>query len=442
MEQTATKQPTGSTANPTVAATNGSVNGAAAHPAPHANQQNIVWRCLEVLADLRITVALFALAMLIVFWGTLAQQDFGVWTIVNRYFRSFLVWVPLRVVLFNTIELKDNPFDVPFPGGWLIGSVMVVNLIAAHIMRFKFTWSRGGIILIHAGILIMMISEVITGVYAIEGQLVVQIGMTSNSVIHPGSAEFAVTRHVGVKDDEQITVPRRLLASGAVIDDPRLPFVMKISQYMVNCELRKAAPGDIDHDAKGHARVFVAVEKPEVSGVDPNQKHDIPAMYADLFDRNGKKLGKYLFCASRDEQWIKLKDADGKETDYQVVLRFKETQRDFSIHLDDFKHDVFPGTNTPRDFHSYIRLTDEKEGIVDRKAEIYMNAPMTYKGETFYQSQWTTDPLTGKANGTVLQVVRNPGWAMPYIACLVVGLGMLWHFGITLQRFVDRRIMR
>jgi hypothetical protein len=31
---------------------------------------------------------------------------------------------------------------------------------------------------------------------------------------------------------------------------------------------------------------------------------------------------------------------------------------------------------------------------------------------------------------------------MPYIACFMVGVGMLYHFGITLFKFVDRRIMR
>ena len=85
------------------------------------------------------------------------------------------------VVMFNLIEAKSNPFDVPFPGeAWLIGGAMLVNLLAAHTVRFKLTWSRGGIMIIHAGIIIMMLSEVITGLYANEGQLVVQIGMTSN----------------------------------------------------------------------------------------------------------------------------------------------------------------------------------------------------------------------------------------------------------------------
>src|SRR5215211_4210836 len=56
---------------------------------------------LGYIADLRITVVLFALSMALVFWGTLAQTDNGVWTVVRDYFRSFIVMVPLKVVLFN-----------------------------------------------------------------------------------------------------------------------------------------------------------------------------------------------------------------------------------------------------------------------------------------------------------------------------------------------------
>ena len=40
-----------------------------------------------------------------------------------------------------------------------------------------------------------------------------------------------------------------------------------------------------------------------------------------------------------------------------------------------------------------------------------MNDPMRYRGETFYQH--TFDNATEKA--TVLQVVRNPGWVLPYL---------------------------
>lgn len=446
MDQTATKQPSAAPQpQPGAVETNGSVNGAATPPTPKtapAKQQNIFVRGLHMLADLRITVALFALAMIIVFWGTLAQTDFGVWTVVARYFRSALVWVPLRVVLFN--QISDNGMYLPFPGGWLIGGVMLVNLLAAHAIRFKLSWNRGGILLIHAGLIIMMLSEVITGLYAVEGQVIIQNGMTVNQITHPGTAEFAVIENVNAKTDQVTIVPRHRLQPGATIDDPNLlPFKMQIIEYLPNSDVRGIKnAGEIDKDAKGHARLYVAFKVDEVAGVAQEQRHDAPSMYAYLTDHDGKELGKWLFSALLENQYITLKDKDGTDKTYNINLRFKQTKRDFSIHLTKFEHKKFAGTETPKDFHSYILLSDESAGITDRPAEIYMNAPFTYKGETFYQQSWTTDPMTGKANGTILQVVRNPGWAMPYISCLVVGIGMLYHFGITLYKFVDRRIVR
>jgi hypothetical protein len=159
-------------------------------------------------------------------------------------------------------------------------------------------------------------------------------------------------------------------------------------------------------------------------------------MYAMLTGRDGKSLGKWLFSAHLENQFITI---DGKE--YQLALRFKQSQRPFSFHLTNFEHKVFDGTSTPKDFRSYIQIHDPELGE-DRPVQIYMNAPLYYRGETFYQSSWTTDPITKKANGTVLQVVRNPGWLMPYLACLLVGVGLLAHFGLTLYKFVDRRSTR
>ena len=41
--------------------------------------------------------------------------------------------------------------------------------------------------------------------------------------------------------------------------------------------------------------------------------------------------------------------------------------------------------------------------------------------------------------GTVLQVVRNPGWQLPYWSCLIVSVGMLMHFGVVLGSFLQKR---
>ena len=384
---------------------------------------------LERLADLRITVALFALALVLVFWGTLAQTDNGVWTVVNKYFRTLFVLVPLKVVLFNSVE--ENTIVLPFPGGQLIGGLMLVNLLAAHAIRFKLTWNRSGILLIHAGIIVMMLGEVLTTIYANEGQMIIPIGKSSNSVIDARSSELAIIRTIDPKKDDVVIVPSRLLKSGATVEHEKVPFRIEVVQFMANSRLH-----DVVDNNKGFGHFHVAEEVPEVSGVDPEQKIDYPSAYIKLFTRDGKALGKWLFSSHFPEsQWIEI----GKEK-FQVSLRFKQTTRDFKFHLTDFKHDVFTGTETPKDFHSYVKLIDKQND--ERPVEIFMNAPFYYQGETFYQSSWTTDPRTGKADGTILQVVSNPGWLMPYISCAIVGIGLLIHFGLTLSRFINRRTVR
>jgi hypothetical protein len=412
-------------------------NGEAPAPEPSLKvkkpAKTPILQLLEMLADLRITVFLFVLALFIVFWGTLAQVDQGVTTVVARYFRNWYILVPLRVVLFNSIGKSD--LVIPFPGGWLVGGAMLINLLAAHAIRFKLSWKRSGIILIHAGVIVIMIGEFITGIYQVEAQMVIPIGQNVNQVMHPGTAEFVVIRTLDDKKDEVVSVPKSRLHTGAVIDDASVPFKMEITEYMPNSDF--GINGKIDPDARGHARIHFVKPIPEVSGVDPNAKFDVPSMYAKLTGRDGKDLGKWLFSAHLENQFIKIGDQE-----YQLALRFKQKERPFKFFLKDFKHDVFPGTNTPRDFHSYIQLTDPEYGIVDRPVEIYMNAPFYYRGETFYQSSWTTDPITKKANGTILQVVHNPGWIMPYLACFLVGAGMLVHFGQTLYKFLERRMVR
>ena len=68
---------------------------------------------------------------------------------------------------------------------------------------------------------------------------------------------------------------------------------------------------------------------------------------------------------------------------------------------------------------------------------IKMNDPLRYRGETFYQQDF--DHKTEQT--TVLQVVRNPAWELPYISCTLVALGMLVHFGIKLIGFIRLRLV-
>jgi hypothetical protein len=64
-----------------------------------------------------------------------------------------------------------------------------------------------------------------------------------------------------------------------------------------------------------------------------------------------------------------------------------------------------------------------------------MNNPLRYAGYTFYQASF--EPGNDKV--TILQVVRNPSWIIPYIACSLMTLGLLWQFTIHLLGFIAKR---
>src|SRR5439155_25712135 len=101
----------------------------------------IIRKILSPLASLRLAVVMFVLAIALVFLGTLAQVDEGIWTVLSKYFRTGIAWIPFQaLVRFGQVFLGVSPEaqvsgSFPFPGGWLIGGVLLVNLLAAHALR-------------------------------------------------------------------------------------------------------------------------------------------------------------------------------------------------------------------------------------------------------------------------------------------------------------------
>ena len=97
---------------------------------------------LRFAASLRLTIACLGLAMILILAGTFAQVNLGLFAAQELYFRSLLVWIDL------------GGWRVPIlPGGHLLGGVLVVNLLAAHITRFRKTFAKLGIHIIHAATL-------------------------------------------------------------------------------------------------------------------------------------------------------------------------------------------------------------------------------------------------------------------------------------------------
>jgi hypothetical protein len=63
-----------------------------------------------------------------------------------------------------------------------------------------------------------------------------------------------------------------------------------------------------------------------------------------------------------------------------------------------------------------------------------MNHPLRYAGSTFYQASFAENDTV-----SIFQVVQNPAWLTPYIACLLVALGLCIQFAMHLAEFIDER---
>lgn len=537
---------------------------------------------LGPLASLRLTVGLFTAAVLLVLFGTLAQAFYNVWHVVREtHFYTWFAWIEWRCIgrlmemliggEWDGVDAKGNLINVPvpdkngstvevqhpgfwFPGGQLIGSLMMINLAAAHAVRFKVTargvqlfaglivimlgiaavaavvdsgsaeqitsdmpvgmasllwrfvqgsvgvaalggcywlvsvWGkirtpewclaaavvslvvvgagwllfnpeiplpdsdmrilwhlvqgtlagsillggcylafgkRAGMVVIHGGIGLLMVGEMLTGLTAQEARMRIEEGQTVNYARDLRTAELAFTDRSDPNQERVTVVPQRYLSQpGELIQHPELPVDLKVLAFYANSRL--FAPSQTDNLATAGRGLMVAAKPaPLANGID--SEINVPAAYVEIFDKTtGESTGVYL-AAFIEEQLLEV----GGKT-YSFMLRFKRDYKPYSVKLHDFQTEYYPGTKVPKDFRAIVQLIDPANSV-DRRAEIWMNNPLRYNGDMLYQASFTS-PTT-----TELQVVGNSGWLIPYLSCQIVLVGLLAHFLLSLQNFLRRR---
>ncbi len=374
---------------------------------------------LRILSSLRLTVVCLGLGMLIVFLGTLAQVHLGIHAVQARYFQSLVIyWSP-----------PGAGWKIPIlPGGYLLGTVLLVNLIAAHSVRFQFTKKKTGIILLHLGVILLLIGQLLTGLFARETQMRIDEGQTAGYSEAPREVELAVIDKSDPKFDQVVAIPEAVLARGGTIQNPTLPFTLNIRQFMGNTHLamRAQAPQARPSLATaGFGPKIVAEEAPRT--VKDNER-DLSSAFVEVNGVQGS-LGTWLVSnAIPDTQPLTV---NGRT--YELVMRQRRFYKQFALTLLDFAHDRYAGTDIPKNFSSRVRLVDLDRNE-NREVLISMNDPLRYRGFTFYQSGFDNNDQT-----TILQVVKNPAMLLPYIACGLVAAGLLVQFSMHLFGFVRKR---
>jgi ResB-like family len=430
--------------------------GAAPPPKAVRTGPSPAFRILQALASLRVAVILFVLTLVIVFFGTLAQKRDSLNTVLDEYFYCWLAWVDLNLISdFTQVFLKgvrlygtdEDPgrLRIPFPGGFAIGWAMVINLVAAHIVRFKLTWKRLGIWILHAGVIVLLGGEFIRANYAVEDQMRLSEGQSADFLYSLDRAELVFLRPGGSGADEVVSVPGRIVENavgGIPIAHPDLPFDVEVVQYMKNTSnplQQVTAPTPVKFGEKNPATaglglvVRLNAEK-EVSSIKGERKINLPGCYVTLRDKtSGKPVGTYLFGTEIDEL-----QPVGPDGEWRAAFRLKRTYLAYSIQAIKVERINWPNTDKPKEFKSTVRL-ENPATQESREVLIEMNRPLRYQGRTYYQSTMDTG---GPANLTGFQVVQNPGSHIPYVACSLITLGMAFHFLLKLIDFLNRRARR
>ena len=223
---------------------------------------------------------------------------------------------------------------------------------------------------------------------------------------------------------------------GRTVSSPLLPFDIDPSPapYIKNSNLREVKAGDRTVATAGSGLHWVAEKAAESAGASTSGAVDEAAAYLTFREKSGgRSLGTFLVALRFSLNRVPQQVAVGGKV-YDVYLRFKRTYKPYSVYLYKFRFERYPGTNTPKDYSSVVRITDH-ERHTTRDVRIWMNNPLRYRGDTLYQASFDSQTETG----TVLQVVTNSGWMVPYLGCMIVAVGLLGQFMLHLVGFLRGR---
>jgi hypothetical protein len=374
-------------------------------------------RLWDALTSLKLTIACLALLMVLVVACTLAQIRLGTFGAVNAYIRSFLIWW----------AVPGTGWSIPIaPGGGLVGLVLLVNLVAAQAKRLELSWRKTGLWVVHAGLILLFVGEFVTSGYQVEMQLAIEEGQTLDYIESPRAMELALVDVTDPAHDDVYGIPESRLAAGGSIEVPGTPVVLRVRQFFQNADLATRSPGD--RPSLATAGVGMSVRATELPPVTNDDQVDLRAAWVEPV-ASGRSYGTWLVSngLGAPQSFI-----DEGRT-WTLSMRPRRQYLPYALTLKKFSHDIYPGTDIPKNFSSLVHLVNPGRAE-ERDVLIYMNQPLRYDGKAFYQASF------GKGDTlSILQVVENPGWLLPYVSCVLVAAGLILHFALTLGRSMKRR---
>ncbi len=348
--------------------------------------------------------------MVLLFVGTIAQKYIGLYAAQSMFFSSWILWLGY----------------VPLPSGMPAMGLLTLALMAKLFLASRWNLQNSGIIITHIGALLLLIGGLVTYLHAQEGNMVIYEGERTNLV-----SDYHINEFVIFESDTKrniISFNWEELEKGLILPVSDLPVRVEIVKLCKNCDIFIREELGDNSEFRGMA-----------------QRMDIsPLPLENINEENRGALQFRVSGASDDVDGVYFTadfidaspqiEVDGIK--YNIALRKKQTILPFEIELIDFEKRVYPATNKPKSYKSEVILY---ENGAEWRSIIQMNEPLRYRGYTFYQSSFIQN---GEQEATVFAVVKNAGRMFPYIASIVMCIGLLVHVILRLPKLMKSRAVK
>lgn len=325
------------------------------------------------------------LLMLYIVLGTLAQRPLGLYAAQKYFFSGAIVWLG----------------PLPLPGFYIFTAALTISLLCKFIFSSDWIFKKSGIHLAHLGVLVLLAGGLLTALTAREGYMAIAEGQSSPYVYD------YIKRNLYIFENDTLTqtLPFHDLENKKFTPTP---FPLTILETCENCTIEKRT--DVNKTYEGMAR-FMAL-KSAIPEKEPEKN-----MSGATFTLEGKT---YLAFEGMPKP-IEYKN-------YKIMLGREQRSLPFSVKLNDFTKQSYPGTSKARAYMSDIEIDDNG---IRWPAHIEMNKPLRYKGYTFYQSSFEQ---SDKGEISILSVVENKGRAYPYIGTALIAAGLILHLIIATRK--------
>ncbi len=392
----------------------------------------MVWRILQVGLVVSWAASLAGLAYVVKFLDRRRKAERWFIGLIAALLTVLSGWMFFRG---ESFALNNSSLRILYQ--LIQGELAAVALLIGCMLLFK---QKAGMALLHGGIGLMMFGELFVTYFAAEQQMPIVEGGTATYAQDIRAVELAVAdagkgpeaRGIGIEMSSRGRLSK--YADGTEIDLPDFPFKLLVVKYFRNSELRALRPAEKNLATAGLGQQLIVEPLTPSGGVQRGRSDQASAYVRYVRKSDGEDLGTYLhsqFFSGRSMGDLAV--IDGRS--YRISLRYERDYKPYTISLIDVRKDDYVGTQMARNYASVIRLEDPTRKV-EFEAKIWMNNPLRYAGETFYQSGYQPD-VNGREM-SVLQVVKNTGWMIPYVSCMIVATGMLVHFLVVLIGFLRK----